>query len=466
MSFGLIQFTNKGLALKAKAEIGAELVFTRIGIGDGSMSGQSIYDMTDLINEVASLNITKLKALPGGKAVVGGYFTNEELQSGFWWREIALFAMDPNLGEIMYCYGNAGTLAEYIPSPGGSEIIEKHIDMIAIIGNASSVSASIEQSLVFVTMDDLQAGISSEATARENADIALSESINALLEEISETIIPVTRGGTGRTTAYEALIALGMGYGTCTTAAGTAAKAVTLSGFSLVTGGIIAVKFTYANTATAATLNVNGTGAKSIFCNGSTLTSGQITAGMMALFQYDDNYWQLLNPAYPAGVTPIANGGTGATTAAAARTALGLSAAGSYGKYSQMSGGAEMSAAGVISFTKEDKDDFNAINIGSSASKITIPAGVTLVRFYFNGTIRIEGGRNWMNVTVSLLKNAIDMGNVIKFVEDGYGGELTQTVFTMPISCVAGDYFQLSFASYSNVCKVYSGSIFGMEVLA
>ena len=54
-------------------------------------------------------------------------------------------------------------------------------------------------------------------------------------------------------------------YGTCSTAANTAAKAVVMSDFSeLFTGASIIVKFSYANTASSPTLNVNSKGAKTI----------------------------------------------------------------------------------------------------------------------------------------------------------------------------------------------------------
>ena len=53
-------------------------------------------------------------------------------------------------------------------------------------------------------------------------------------------------------------------YGSCSTAAGTAEKAVTLAGFTLATGARITVRFTVTNTAANPTLNVNSTGAKPI----------------------------------------------------------------------------------------------------------------------------------------------------------------------------------------------------------
>jgi hypothetical protein len=156
MSFGGgLFFTNNGRALQAKAQAGVQLNFTRIAVGDGQLSGQAIADLTALINEVKSLDITKLKTLTGGKAVIGGALSNQDIVTGFYWRELGLFAQDPDLGEILYCYGNAGDLAEYIPSPGGAEILEKQVDIVAIVGNASSVTATIEQTLVYATQQDI-----------------------------------------------------------------------------------------------------------------------------------------------------------------------------------------------------------------------------------------------------------------------------------------------------------------------
>lgn len=86
-------------------------------------------------------------------------------------------------------------------------------------------------------------------------------------------------------------------YGTCATAAGTAAKTSTISGFSLYTGATVAIKFTYANTASNPTLNVSSTGAKNIRMNNSNLSvSNSWCAGELVLFVYDGTYWVMQSP--------------------------------------------------------------------------------------------------------------------------------------------------------------------------
>jgi hypothetical protein len=88
---------------------------------------------------------------------------------------------------------------------------------------------------------------------------------------------------------------------TCSTVASTSAKVVTIndSSWSLQKGCIIGVKFTNTNTATNVTLNVNNTGAKSIYYNASVYTgsSGNIcgTANRTIYYMYDGTYWVWLS---------------------------------------------------------------------------------------------------------------------------------------------------------------------------
>ena len=83
-------------------------------------------------------------------------------------------------------------------------------------------------------------------------------------------------------------------YGTCSTAAGTAAKTVTLAGFTLATGARITVKFTVTNTAASPTLNVNGTGAKAIQYRGAAITASYLSANRVYEFVYDGTAYQLI----------------------------------------------------------------------------------------------------------------------------------------------------------------------------
>lgn len=100
-------------------------------------------------------------------------------------------------------------------------------------------------------------------------------------------------------------------YGTCTTAAGTRAKVVTVSSdqnFSLRVGTIVGVKFSYSNSysnaaANPITLNVNNTGAKNIWYNnthsgaGNTGTNTTIYgyANRVNYYMYDGTYWVWMN---------------------------------------------------------------------------------------------------------------------------------------------------------------------------
>lgn len=83
-------------------------------------------------------------------------------------------------------------------------------------------------------------------------------------------------------------------YGTCSTAAATAAKVVSCANFlSLETGAKVTVKFTYANSVTNPSLNVNSTGAKTIRYRDSNLDTANEywKAADTITFVYDGSYW-------------------------------------------------------------------------------------------------------------------------------------------------------------------------------
>ena len=156
-------------------------------------------------------------------------------------------------------------------------------------------------------------------------------------------------------------------FGTCATEAATAAKVVECSGFVLRKGALIAVQFTYANTGASPSMNVNGTGAKAICgISGTYISTSMWVANQVVHFVYNGTWWVALNclPANTSryGITKLSSsvtststvlaanayavklaydrnswtsisltnplalayGGTGATTAAAARTNLGV----------------------------------------------------------------------------------------------------------------------------------------------
>ena len=86
-------------------------------------------------------------------------------------------------------------------------------------------------------------------------------------------------------------------YGTCSTAAATAAKVATIDDFMLNEGRQVTIYFSTANTAEAPTLNINSTGAKSIVTANVLSANNRLfwKAGCNITFLYDGTYYRILS---------------------------------------------------------------------------------------------------------------------------------------------------------------------------
>lgn len=96
-------------------------------------------------------------------------------------------------------------------------------------------------------------------------------------------------------------------YATCDTAAGTVAKVASLAAgtLSLKAGATVAVKFTYANTASSPTLNIAGTGTKAMYIQG--VRDVYWTDGATVTFTYDGANWRVASEPVYAPTAMIGN---------------------------------------------------------------------------------------------------------------------------------------------------------------
>lgn len=160
--FADITITRTGLDMIAKSQTGDKLIFTGIKIGDGQIGAQSIPDMTDLINFKQDVPINSVTAKENGHAEIIGIIDNENLDVGFFVREIGIYAKINEGGTpALYGYANAGNLASYMSDKSiPMDAIKFKIDIV--VGNADNVSFTSDKSIVYVTQENLDAHNESE----------------------------------------------------------------------------------------------------------------------------------------------------------------------------------------------------------------------------------------------------------------------------------------------------------------
>ena len=126
---------------------------------------------------------------------------------------------------------------------------------------------------------------------------------DAQLQAILDKIQPlVTTGSTAP---------LGFGYGVCETAGATPAKTVSMTNTVLTPGGVIAVNFVNAFTASDPTLSVNGSAAKPIKLYGNAMPMGKVHNNTILVMYYDGTQFNVIGilsqtAAAPTGFVDLA----------------------------------------------------------------------------------------------------------------------------------------------------------------
>lgn len=146
MSFGGLILTNLGRQELAKAETGQVLTFDYVAIGDGEKIGAATA-VEELTNELYQLPVLSV-IRKGDTVIVETDMTNAELETGFYFREVGLYA-----NGVLYAYDNAGTEAEYIDSASSAVAKSKRIRLALMVSSEAEITVKLDAGLYALQKD-------------------------------------------------------------------------------------------------------------------------------------------------------------------------------------------------------------------------------------------------------------------------------------------------------------------------
>lgn len=156
-NFPGLKMTAAGRELQAKAQTGQLLKFTRVALGDG-LPPADPDALVALVNECQTLSIQRQEVPGDGTAVLRVIMTNQGVATGFYMRELATFAEDPDTGaELLYSYSNAGDECDFLPAEGAAVVWEGIFDLVTVVGNAENVTAVIDDYITIALKSEVDA---------------------------------------------------------------------------------------------------------------------------------------------------------------------------------------------------------------------------------------------------------------------------------------------------------------------
>ena len=182
--------TKKGLDLNSAANAAQKaVIFTKVVAGDGDVpSGTSISDLTAVVSPKMTLEITNKENLGNGHFTIRATLGNEELDSGFYAKEIGVYAKLDDDVEVLYAYTNGGNYVDYIPDRS-SPIDAQVFNIDVIIGNLQQATILINDE-THVTKKDLEDHDKAD-TAHENR-FSLFQKIATLGDDIIKKLALTT----------------------------------------------------------------------------------------------------------------------------------------------------------------------------------------------------------------------------------------------------------------------------------
>lgn len=159
-----VVITEKGLALQAKVEAGAALVFTKVALGSGKPA--NLAKATALASMKQKMTIAS-KQVKGNTCTIYATSTNKDVKSEYAASELGLFAKDPQAGEILFAITTDDS-PETVPVGTSATVITQRIGLTVSISSSSNITTIIETT-GFITAADAR-NISKEEVDSHNGN--------------------------------------------------------------------------------------------------------------------------------------------------------------------------------------------------------------------------------------------------------------------------------------------------------
>jgi hypothetical protein len=141
--------TEKGRELLAKGLAGETITFSKMAIGDGT-SLTSERERTALVNQITTLPILNINVKRNGTCEINALLTNKSVTTGFYIKELGIFAHGNDNVEILYAY-NISTSPDFVPPFSANNVVEiEYVDTI-IVDQVANVTAVIDPSITYIT---------------------------------------------------------------------------------------------------------------------------------------------------------------------------------------------------------------------------------------------------------------------------------------------------------------------------
>lgn len=143
--------TKKGQALLAKVIAGtAKFNFTSIKTSENILTGD-IASMTGIGTIKQTANVASVIRQNDSNVKVSASFSNTALKTGYYVRNLGLYAIDPADGEILYSVSVADestATADWMPPFNGIGVSSLMVDLVTAVSNATSVNVIVDPTAV------------------------------------------------------------------------------------------------------------------------------------------------------------------------------------------------------------------------------------------------------------------------------------------------------------------------------
>lgn len=153
--FRTMILTDRGRNLISKIIAGSSgVAFTKVALSSQSYADGNIPALTALGSVKQTVEVSRVTKLSTAAVKIEAAIDNTEITEGYTLNSIGLYAVDPDLGEILYGVSGAA-VAGYVPAYNGVTVSGIYINLTTSVSNADNVSLVVNPAAT-ATIADIQ----------------------------------------------------------------------------------------------------------------------------------------------------------------------------------------------------------------------------------------------------------------------------------------------------------------------